>query len=289
MPFQNIVVRNVLAGRSLVLTVDAAVQETEAPAFPCPVCGKPVLASDPGADWMCGTCGEIHLAKGPLAPSILGPASALTGETSLTRPFSDQPGTHTGTFADLSGPAPPPERLSGRPRNLWVCVWLGILTLGIYFVAWRYLVFREVARQGGRRHSASLLWAGVGLQFSGAILTGLSVKAWDLPAVAGLAFVLLGAACDLAYVLGGIQMLRTARAAAGLSGSLGPGLFAFLYAPGQALGAMAGDGELGALIAFGIPAFLILLLVFAMLQGDLNEYWRALATRRDGALSRPPA
>lgn len=87
-----------------------------------------------------------------------------TAPTDSTPPASSQP-QPTSTTAPTTQPtyaAPPGQvgagEVHGKPRKFWTSFFLGIITIGIYYLVWNYKAFRELDKQHGRDHEQVWFW-----------------------------------------------------------------------------------------------------------------------------------
>lgn len=95
----------------------------------CSVCGQSAPVPDAGAA-LCAVCGARQ---------------------TMTEPGA---ATHPPTHALPAGEW---EIRHRNQRHFGVCLLLGLLTLGLYFIYWHFAVFREVAEREGRSYAWGLL------------------------------------------------------------------------------------------------------------------------------------
>ena len=250
--------------------------------FACPSCGAQVVDADPEGDWMCAECGETHFAPHAAPPPRLPPPEgAQVGVEPLPMP-----------------PLPPASTYEGRPagmrRHFGVCLLLGIVSLGIYFLYWQLRVFGEVDRQEGRPRLAWLWWASFGAVSLAVLLTlssGLdAIRAGRYDPSRGPAAVfpllLAGQAAYIAYIGAEGWNLRAASRRRGIDG---PAIQAVV-----ALLALTGALHLARILfawpsAVEVLALPLDLFAYAILQGGLNRYWDAVAQARTASAPAPTA
>jgi hypothetical protein len=72
----------------------------------------------------------------------------------------------------------------GKPRRFIVAFLLGIVTLGVYYFVYDYLVFRDVDRQHGQPHAKGWYWTGLLLRIGAAVVAIVAIVAAALAAAA---------------------------------------------------------------------------------------------------------
>lgn len=190
---------------------------------------------------------------------------------------------------DLTHPQQPQEpvwpraetlapRAQGRPRKFWVCVFLGIVTLGIYFWYWQLRVFGEVDRQENTRRWAGLWWASMVLCLAAFLLLLQVAQGTNPASVADMlapelvAASMLSDLVFLAYIGLEARNLRSAGLRRGLAMPPVVLVLAFLGIAGLLQAAALWGGPSG-LYWIGLPFDL---LGYGILQDGLNKYWKAV-------------
>lgn len=176
-------------------------------------------------------------------------------------------------------------------RSTLVCILLGVVTFGIYFVYWRHRVFAELHHQEGSSHWTRLFWTQLAVEAAGmvSILADLGRAlraigdAGSTPAVvpAPLTVALLSVAAALlaVYMVRESSALNAAARRRG-AGQCYPWLFVLVAVLGVARVLVA-----PARTALSVAEIVVALLAYSLVQATLNEYWRrALASQQE-----PPA
>jgi hypothetical protein len=99
--------------------------------MPCPECPGWMTVQE--GQWRCDSCGLVSIPEAE-------PGAPVPSHDSKSTPAARRP----------RPPGPNPL------RRVWVCVVLGIVTFGLYFLYYQFQAFREVDRDAGRRHHAWL-------------------------------------------------------------------------------------------------------------------------------------
>lgn len=145
-----------------------------------------------------------------------------------------------------------------------------VVTLGIYWILWRYWVFSEVDRQSGQRFHSALFWWGFALAF--------------VPYIS-----IIGGVLQLVYVHKEIRQLNEARRRAGLPPGIKGATFVLLallpyavlmlaaFTAGLIAGLTGTSGPTwlwvtGALLLF-IGSFAAWGVAVAKVQASANAYW----------------
>lgn len=129
----------------------------------------------------------------------------------------------------------------GKPRKFWTSFFLGIITIGIYYLVWNYKTFRELDRQHGREHEELWYWLGIVFIF---VLVPL-----------------VNTVFYLVYAYKEIEKVEGYRGQRGLEPEISPGLFIALYLLG--------------VITLGITT----IVGYYKLTKSQNEVWRDVYTR----------
>ena len=184
------------------------------------------------------------------------------------------PGVEAGPLPMARPPGP------AKLRRFGICLLLGVVTVGIYFVYYQWQVFREVDADAGRRHHAALFVAALAaglLAAGGDLALGKASPAWlDLVAPAG-------ALLRASYLWLEAGQLREARARVGLPATAPRNALYAVTAAGALAGAAFPDGP-GFLLSLAGLA-LAELFVYLALHQSIDAYWRR---RRGGRAPDPP-
>ncbi len=119
------------------------------PKLKCPQCGTVIDAPETGTA-TCTSCGF----------------SAPVGDRGSRPPAPPTPPQGQATYAPPGQPAtyaaPPGQgdssEVVGKPRGFWTSFFLGIVTIGIYYLVWNYKSFGELDRQHARDHEQVWFW-----------------------------------------------------------------------------------------------------------------------------------
>lgn len=127
---------------------------TRLPKLKCPQCGTVIDAPGPGTA-TCTSCG-FSAPVGqqeeavPPAPGDAAPTFAASGQQAT-------PPGQPAAYAAPPGQVPASQVL-GKPRGFWTSFFLGLITIGIYYLVWNYKAFRELDKQHGRDHEQVWFW-----------------------------------------------------------------------------------------------------------------------------------
>lgn len=171
-------------------------------------------------------------------------------------------------------------------RHFGVCILLGLVSLGIYFLYWQLRVFGEVDRQEGRPRLAWLWWTGFAAGAVAVFLTLSAARAGESAPVAALLLVLVAQGSYLAYIGAEGWNLRAASERRGIPGPAIPVVVGFLAIS-------AAVHLLSVVLDWPSPIELVTLplelFAYAILQDGLNRYWDAVGQSRGTAAAAAPA
>jgi hypothetical protein len=221
----------------------------DVPEIECPACGKEFPASE---EPQCPACAWTP-ADGD-APRRRVPPAPVT-------PVAD------------AGPSQVP----GKPRNILVCILLGVITLGIYFLFWHYAAFEEVRLHTRTRQRVELFWTSITLSVIGVVwvlVEAGSIRAAGAdgfrpsPSVIVLQAAAAGALATYLYIE--TRHLRQAVRSAGIPSMAWPG--GFLLVAALQVAAYARGDEFPDLLP--VLMLIVALLAYPLVQMTLNAYWR---------------
>ena len=115
------------------------------PRYKCPRCANSIEAASPQG-LTCPKCGFGAKGGAPAKPMTAG---------GMARPAMQQ--------------AMPAGGLRGKPRSFAFVFFIGLLTLGIYWLVYFFLVFKEVDTQNGWDHATAKFILGIVIPFIGFI------------------------------------------------------------------------------------------------------------------------
>ncbi len=168
------------------------------------------------------------------------------------------------------------------PRNGLMCLLLGIVTLGIYFIYYNYRVFAETSRQLGKKHLGGLLVASIIASVAAVVVAFYQLRdvplGGTLPPTPPQAIFLssVGAVAWSAYLY--LEVARMAQPARAISAPIPPAVLPAIILAGHALSTLFPGGIS---LAFGV----LEIAAWLFLNAGINQWWQNI---RQDPEPRPP-